>query len=46
MSKSLAIKYRPTTFEDLTEQSGVVKILTNQIETNTIKHGYLFCGGA
>lgn len=46
MSQALAIKYRPTTFEDLTEQSSVVKILTNQIETNTIKHGYLFCGGA
>lgn len=46
MSKSLAIKYRPQNFEDLTEQSAVVTILTNQIETNTIKHGYLFCGGA
>ena len=46
MSKALAIKYRPQTFEDLTEQSAVVTILTNQIETNTIKHGYLFCGGA
>lgn len=46
MSKALAIKYRPTKFEDLTEQSAVVKILTNQIETGTIKHGYLFCGGA
>ena len=46
MSKSLAIKYRPQKFEDLTEQSAVVTILTNQIETNTIKHGYLFCGGA
>lgn len=46
MSKALAIKYRPSTFEDLTEQSEVVTILKNQIETNTIKHGYLFCGGA
>lgn len=46
MSKALAIKYRPQIFEDLTEQSAVVTILTNQIETNTIKHGYLFCGGA
>lgn len=46
MSKALAIKYRPQKFEDLTEQSAVVTILTNQIETNTIKHGYLFCGGA
>lgn len=46
MSKALAIKYRPRNFSDLTEQSAVVQILTNQIETNTIKHGYLFCGGA
>ena len=46
MSKALALKYRPKRFEDLTEQSEVVTILTNQIETNTIKHGYLFCGGA
>lgn len=46
MSKALAIKYRPQSFEELTEQSAVVTILTNQIETNTIKHGYLFCGGA
>lgn len=46
MSKALALKYRPKSFEDLTEQSEVVTILTNQIETNTIKHGYLFCGGA
>ena len=46
MSKSLAIKYRPTDFSSLTEQSAVVKILTNQIETNTIKHGYLFVGAA
>ena len=46
MSKALAIKYRPQNFSQLTEQSAVVTILTNQIETNTIKHGYLFCGGA
>ena len=46
MSKALAIKYRPTDFSSLTEQSAVVTILTNQIETNTIKHGYLFAGGA
>lgn len=46
MSQSLAIKYRPKSFDDLTEQSAVVQILTNQIETNTIKHGYLFVGAA
>ena len=46
MSMSLAVKYRPHSFSDLTEQKEVVAILTNQIETNTIQHGYLFCGGA
>lgn len=46
MSVSLAVKYRPHSFSDLTEQKEVVTILTNQIQTNTIKHGYLFCGGA
>lgn len=46
MAQALALKYRPHTFSDLTEQSAVVKILTNQIETNTIKHGYLFVGAA
>ena len=43
---SLAVKYRPSSFDDLTEQTAVKAILTNQIETKTIKHGYLFCGGA
>ena len=46
MSIALALKYRPKTFDDLSEQTAVVKILTNQIETNTIKHGYLFSGSA
>lgn len=46
MAQALALKYRPHEFSDLTEQSAVVKILTNQIETNTIKHGYLFVGAA
>lgn len=46
MAQALALKYRPHEFSDLTEQSAVVKILTNQIKTNTIKHGYLFVGAA
>lgn len=46
MSKALALKYRPQSFDDLTEQKAVVQILTNQIETKTIKHGYLFVGAA
>lgn len=46
MSISLAVKYRPKTFDDVSEQGSVKAILENQISTNTIKHGYLFAGGA
>lgn len=44
--KSLAVKYRPTTFEDVTEQEEVKIILKQQLETSTIKNAYLFVGGA
>ena len=44
--KSLAVKYRPTTFDDVTEQGSVKIILQEQIDTGTIKNGYLFCGSA
>ena len=44
--RSLAVKYRPTSFDDVTEQGSVRLILENQIKTNTIKNGYLFAGGA
>ena len=46
MAQALALKYRPKSFNDLTEQEAVVTILRNQIETGTIKHGYLFVGAA
>lgn len=46
MAEALALKYRPHKFSDLTEQCAVVKILENQIATDTIKHGYLFVGAA
>lgn len=46
MAEALALKYRPHKFSDLTEQGAVVKILENQIATDTIKHGYLFVGAA
>lgn len=45
-NQSLAVKYRPKTFDDVTEQSYIKEILENQIRTNTIKNAYLFCGGA
>mgnify|MGYP002626817546 CR=1 FL=1 len=44
--ESLALKYRPHKFEDLSEQEEIRVILKNQINTNTIKHGYLFTGPA
>lgn len=43
---SLANKYRPKTFEDVSEQDSIKVILENQIKTNDVKHAYLFCGGA
>lgn len=46
MEDTLATKYRPKTWEDVIEQNTVKTILENQINTNTIKHTYLFCGGA
>ena len=44
--RALATKYRPTTFDDVVEQGSIKIILQEQINTNTIKNGYLFCGGA
>lgn len=44
--KSLAVKYRPTAWNDVVEQDVIKTILKNQIETKTIKNAYLFVGGA
>lgn len=47
MSKiSLAVKYRPKTFDDVVEQQAIKDILTDQIKTGTFQHSYLFCGPA
>ena len=43
---SLAVKYRPTTFDDVSEQEEIKIILTQQLKSNSVKHGYLFCGPA
>lgn len=43
-NESLAVKYRPKTFEDMTEQNAIKNILENQIKTKTFQHGYLFTG--
>lgn len=46
MKESWAVKYRPRSWDALIGQPHIRKILQNQIETNNIKHAYLFCGGA
>ena len=42
--RSLAVKYRPETFEEICGQGSIVKILERQLEKNKIKNCYLFCG--
>lgn len=44
--KTLAVKYRPKTFDDVTEQGSIKIILQQQLESNEIKNAYLFCGPA
>ena len=46
MAESLANKYRPKTFDDLTEQLAIKLILEEQIKTKSHKNAYLFTGGA
>lgn len=43
---SLAVQYRPLTFDDVIEQDTTKKILQQQIKTGTFKSAYLFCGSA
>ena len=42
--KSLAVKYRPSTFEDVIEQDAVKIILKQQLESGNIHSAMLFCG--
>ena len=42
--QSLAVKYRPKCWEDVTEQSVVKDILENQVKTKTVQSAYLFTG--
>ena len=44
--QSLAIKYRPTKFDEVVEQSATKVILKQQLDSGEIKNAYLFCGGA
>lgn len=44
--QSLAVKYRPATFDDVCEQRSTKLILQEQLKTGTHKNCYLFTGGA
>ena len=46
MAQSLAVKYRPQTFDEVIHQESIVRILKRQIETKTFKNAYLFCGSS
>lgn len=43
---TLAVRFRPSTFEDLCEQKSIVNILQYQIENDCPKNAYLFTGPA
>lgn len=45
-TKALAIKYRPRTWDDVTEQSSTKIILQQQLQSGEVKNAYLFCGPA
>ena len=42
--QTLAIKYRPTTWDEVCEQSSTKLILQQQLQSGEIKNAYLFCG--
>lgn len=44
--KTLAVRYRPKTWDDVVEQNSIKIILQQQLKANEIKNAYLFCGGA
>lgn len=44
--ESLAVKYRPHTFEDVVGQESTIKILKQEIDTGTFVNAYLFCGSS
>lgn len=45
-TKTLAVRYRPKTFDDIVEQDNIKTILQQQLKSGEIKNAYLFCGPA
>ena len=46
MAKTLAVKYRPKTFDEVVEQGSTKIILQQQLASGEVKNAYLFCGPA
>ena len=44
ISKVLALKYRPQTFNDLIGQEVVAETIINSIKANKVPNAYLFAG--
>lgn len=44
--ESLAVRYRPNNWEDVCGQSSTIKILKQEVETETFVNAYLFCGAS
>ena len=44
MKKALYRVLRPKTFSEVIDKDIIVSVLKNQIKTNSVSHGYLFCG--
>jgi DNA polymerase-3 subunit gamma/tau len=43
--KTLYLKYRPGSLDEIVGQEELVKVLKNSVATNNISHAYLFSGG-
>ena len=41
---SLAVEYRPKTFDEVCGENSIIKILKRQIDLKEFKNSYLFCG--
>lgn len=44
MYTALYRAYRPEVFDEILGQGHIIKILKNQLATDTVSHAYLFCG--
>lgn len=44
MYKALYREYRPEIFDEILGQEHIVRILKNQLATDSVSHAYLFCG--